>query len=97
MLRVYSTAAMLCSTITRPEVFGRSCFARPLPVPWRGVGLKPIAPRCRYHGGNGKSAYPINAPGDVTAVGAGNEKPLEYVGVYWFVWQAFYPQTRVAH
>ena len=38
----------------------------------------------------------IDAPGDVTAVMAGNQKPLDYVGVYWFVWQAFYPHTRVA-
>ena len=39
----------------------------------------------------------ISGQGNVTAVVAGDDLPLEYVGVYWFAWQAFYPHTLVAH
>lgn len=46
--------------------------------------------------GEHKIDMEIDASGDFTAVVVGNDTLLEYVGVYWFVWQAFYPQTRVA-
>ena len=38
----------------------------------------------------------IHVEGNVMAAAAGEDTPLEYVGVYWFAWQAFYPYTLVA-